>query len=325
MVNQSNHSHEVLAIFAAENLGLSTKLEEMLNEHYIHQTERRGCGYTQATRVLAEYVNAPRAEDDFADLKLFADYPAQSLRNIVNYAKANHLDINGWRNLDQQQAVQQYIQNPPAASENYASMLHLEVQRQQTLRALKHKATLEESRYIIEIIEDIILAKDAQQEGLSTLTTLQEKPKVGSCPMAEKFFLEIAHRRLLRQGKINIFVDDSGQPLMLEKLNMGDNHSCISLVPLMMNGVRLPEGCLFSVSYDDEKLQKTPNKKLAGHVIPAAQCDGFWFMRLTTLAVSPQNRARAFTTHFEQQKQNGLFSPDTTQLSQLLTVALEQI
>lgn len=325
MVNSRDNCHEILAIFAAANLALSTKLVEMLNEHYIHQTERRGCGYTQATRVLADYVNQPRSQDDFADLKLFDNYPLNSLRALINYANANQLALDGWRNLDQQHAVEQYLDNPPQASENYASMLQQEQQRQQCLRDLKQQAILEESRFIIQMIEDIVLEKNAEQEGLSTLHTLLEKPKVGSCPMAEKFFLEIAHRRLLRQGQINIFVDDQGKPLMLEKINMGDNHSCISLVPLMMNGVRLPEGCLFSVSYDDEKVDKIPNKKLAGHVIPAVQCDGFWFLRLTTLAVSPQNRARAFTTHFEQQKQNALFSPDTTQLSQLLTVAYEQI
>jgi hypothetical protein len=72
--------------------------------------------------------------------------------------------------------------------------------------------------------------------------------------MAENFFLKIAHRRVFRSGEINIFVDEYGQPLFMEKLNMGDNHSCISLKPVLMNGVRIPAGSLFSVDYDAEQL-----------------------------------------------------------------------
>ncbi|MCU4363439.1 hypothetical protein KTH19_19350, partial [Acinetobacter sp. WU_MDCI_Abxc22] len=52
--------HEVVRLFKENVFPLSNKLTEMLNEHYSHQTERRGCGYTQATRVLAEYINFPR-------------------------------------------------------------------------------------------------------------------------------------------------------------------------------------------------------------------------------------------------------------------------
>lgn len=53
--------------------------------------------------------------------------------------------------------------------------------------------------------------------------------------------------------------------------------------------------------------------------------NGFWFLRLTTLAVSPKNRARAFNYHFKQQIDNGLFRPDTTELSQLMEIAQDQI
>ncbi|QBQ16605.1 hypothetical protein [Acinetobacter haemolyticus] len=44
--------HEVVSIFKQYLYPLSAKLTEMLNEHFSHQTERRGCGYTQATRVI---------------------------------------------------------------------------------------------------------------------------------------------------------------------------------------------------------------------------------------------------------------------------------
>ena len=42
----------------------------------------------------------------------------------------------------------------------------------------------------------------------------EEKPKVGVLSNGrEKFFLRIAHHRLLRQGEINIFVDETTSQL----------------------------------------------------------------------------------------------------------------
>ena len=73
----------------------------------------------------------------------------------------------------------------------------------------------------------------------------------------------------------------------------------------------------------NEKTHK--NKQYKGYVIPISEMNGFWFLRLTTLAVSPKNRARAFNSHFKQQVDNGLFRPDTTELSQLIEIAKDQI
>ena len=107
---------------------------------------------------------------------------------------------------------------------------------------------------------------------------------------------------------------------------MGDNHSCINLQPLLMNGIRIPIGSLFSVDYDIEQIaNKVPNQEFKGYIIPYKEIQGFWFLRLTTLAISPENRQRAFTTHFEQQVNNGLFSPDTTLIKQLNDVAKSQL
>ena len=38
------NDHEIIQIFKNHAHPLSNKLTEMLNEHYTHQTERRGCG-----------------------------------------------------------------------------------------------------------------------------------------------------------------------------------------------------------------------------------------------------------------------------------------
>lgn len=316
--------HEIVALFSDHAHALSPKMVEMLNEHYSHQTERRGCGYTQATRVLAEYVNLPRDPVEFHDLKLFDNIDLKSLKKILDQQKINGLDLQTWRHLDQSAEAAAFIAT--ASDSDYKQYLSQWTKLEQNLRQLKQQASREESKLICEMIEDIILPKTSHATGLVELTTLQEKPKVGSCPMAENFFLKIAHHRILREGEINIFVDDQNRPVLLEKLNMGDNHSCISLKPVLMNGVRLPAGSLFSVDYDRDLIQsKRPNKQYKGFIMPFDAISGFWFLRLTTLAVSPQNRKRAFSTHFEQQVENGLYSPGTTQLQQLMDVAQSQI
>ncbi|RZF51667.1 hypothetical protein EXE30_10675 [Acinetobacter halotolerans] len=315
--------HEVVVIFKQHLYPLSTKLTEMLNEHFSHQTERRGCGYTQATRVIAEFVSQARDAFGFQDLRIFDDYDTKGLKNILNQSSSYGLELTTWRNLDTNAGVQHCLQHLNV-QETFAQNLQQEVDFQTKLRTIHHYAELEESVLICQLLADIILPQSVKK-GMIECNALLEKPKVGSCPMAEKFFLRIAHHRLLRQGEINIFVDENEQPIMMEKMNMGDNHSCISLVPLLMNGVRLPAGSLFSAHYEIEQLEKHQNKHYKGYVIPISAINGFWFLRLTTLAVSPKNRARAFGYHFKQQVDNGLFRPDITELSQLMDIAQDQI
>lgn len=320
----ADKDHEVLQLFTSRVHPLSVKLSEMLNEHYSHQSERRGCGYTQATRVLAEYVNTTRDVADYQDLKLFETWEAKNLRQLKDQSSSYQLEVDDWHNLDQNLQVQQFLAHAPDS--DYKQQLKTEYQLQTALRGLGQHAQLEESKLICDLIEDVILPKTRDGTGVVELKNRSEKPKVGSCPMAENFFLKIAHRRVLRQGEINIFIDEQGEPLLMEKMNMGDNHSCISLRPVIMNGVRLPAGSLFSVDYDITQIaQKIPNQEYSGYIIPHNAIDGFWFLRLTTLAVSPVHRKRAFSTHFEQQVANGLFSPGTTELQQLMNVALAQL
>lgn len=316
--------HEVVQLFQQQIHPLSEKLTDMLNEHYSHQSERRGCGYTQATRLLAEYINQARSRQDVADLKLFEQFNSRDLRKIVEQSAMYQLTLGSWRDLDLQ--LPQLTPSIESQAQEFNQLLQLQGQWQQQLRHASHQVQREESKLICQLIEDVILPKTTQQTGLIALNSLAHKPKVGSCPMAEDFFLKIAHRHVLRQGEINIFVDTQQRPMLMEKLNMGDNHSCISLQALLMNGVRLPVGSLFSVEYDRDQIeQKVPNQQFKGFVMPLTAVPGFWFLRLTTLAISPENRKRAFSTHFEQQVNNGLYSPGTTQLQQLRDVAQAQV
>ena len=321
---QSGTDHEILTCFQKQLVPLSNNLTEMLNEHFSHQTERRGCGFTQATRVIAEFINQEREETDFKDFRLFQDYDTRALKTIMSSAKSYGLELDGWRNLHLQPNVTQFLETL-TKSDSFTDALQKELEFQQKLNNIHTCVEYEESKLLCNFLEDIILRKTQHETGLLELKNLREKPKVGSCPMAENFFLKIAHGRLLRQGLINIFTDENNQPILMEKLKMGDDHSCINLVPVIMNGIRIPSGSLFSVQYNEEALHKNANKHYKGYIIPITEVDGFWFLRLTTLAVSPENRARAFNAHYKQQVDNGLFSPGTTQLDQLIKIAAEQV
>ena len=68
-----------------------------------------------------------------------------------------------------------------------------------------------------------------------------------------------------------------------------------------------------------------PNARLAGQVIPLGRCDGFRFLRLTTLAVSPASRRRGFSAHFEAQVLGGLFEPGTATIEQIERLTLEEL
>jgi hypothetical protein len=317
--------HEVIRVFESQEMPLSAKLTEMLNEHFIHQTERRGCGYTQATRVLAEFINQPRSDLEFDDFRLFADSIKKPLRDVMTHASAYGLTLTCWRNLDINPSVQSFLRENDPDKHSFSKLLFEQVEWQKCLRNIHERVRLEESLLLVSIIQDIILPSHQDLTKETYLPVLGEKPKVGSCPMAEKFFLEIAFRKIPRRGLVNVFINEHHQPLLMEKVNMGDDHSCISLKSVVLNGVRLPVGSSFAVAYDDMRVSKQTANFLSGNIIPLSDIQGFWFLRLTTLAVSPENRKRAFSTHFRQQVENDLFSPDIATLSQLKEVAEQQV
>lgn len=276
--------HELVTAFQAHGLPLNATLVEMLNEHFSHRTERRGCGYTQATRHLADLINRPPAQHREAVTKLFA----RGVRAVTESDTATT-------------TVAQVVDALTAASAR------------------------EESLLLARLIADVVHRAAA---GPPVLAPWFDEIKVGTCPLAEKYFLEIADRFVRRKGRANVLVSDAGEPLMIEKLNLGDTHSCLSVTALVLNGVALPPGCLFGVRYQGED-ESVPglraSRALPGDIIPVSRVAGFRFLRLTTLAVSPANRARAFSCHFQAQIDAPLYRPAQATIEQLRAVAVEQL
>lgn len=264
--------HELIAaIHAGAGLVLNPRLVEMMDEHPSHRTERRGCGYTQATRFLAGLISQAVANRHLArDL-----FDPRERSTASRLADGTALDA-----------------------------------LQSCRAALRHP----ESLLLLDLIIDLVRADHTLPNDLEPCL---EKPKVGSCPLAEQYFLEVAHGRLRRGGRIQIWCDAIGRACLLEKRGMGDDRSSISLRSLHHQGVTLPSGSLIALDYDDRELGLSgASPGWYPYGLPISATRGR-FLRLTTLAVAPEDRPRAFTSHFAQQVANHLFSPDTTTLDML--------
>ncbi|RYZ05643.1 MAG: hypothetical protein EOO73_19320 [Myxococcales bacterium] len=197
------------------------------------------------------------------------------------------------------------------------------------LEALLGELEREESKLLVSIMLDVVCpVEPLPATSTSALTQLMIWPeddlKIGTCSLAEKYFLELAAAFVRGKGQVNVLVSDSGEPILLEKMNLGDNHSCISVAPVVLNQVRLPPGSLFGVRYE-EPVALRPNRAAPGHVIPIRSCSGFRFLRLSTLSVAPEHRERAFTAHFQAQVDVGLFAPREATVAQLRQLALDQL
>lgn len=102
-------------------------------------------------------------------------------------------------------------------------MFRVEVARQRAIRELPERCEREESTLLVRIMCDLVLPVDAGELGLEELPLWPEPLKIGTCPLAEKYFLEVAERFVRRRGRLNIIRGARGTPLMIEKLNLGDD------------------------------------------------------------------------------------------------------
>lgn len=282
--------HEIIRQLESVNVHLANDLVKMFNEDHSHQTERRGCGFTQASRFIADFINLEQSQRKQTILMLNKSYQSQF----------------------------KFLSSDNAEDKKD--------QFKKDLLSCKESLLLEESQMFFQIFFDVFF--NYQEDDLLQIKNLSEKPKVGSCTLAEKFFLEMAYNCMPRTGLINIVLDEQSNPVMIEKINMGDSHSCISLVPLLMNGIRLPAGSLFSTvafPHSTDTDHYVQCKNIRGNLIPLIDYQGFWFLRLTTLSVSVKNRQRAFSHHLKWQKENGLFSCDEATIQMLYDFCLQQL
>jgi hypothetical protein len=304
--------HEVVAGFREEGLELNPVLIEMLNEHFNHRTERRGCGYTQATRFLSKYINNARDPIAPDDLGVFDDWPMRETGHIATGLRGAGWS-RGWRALDE--APSAVLESVPRTNlKNALSELPLR------LRRIGGAMKLVESRLLTTMIEQILTGGGP---AAADVPGMPVKPDIGSCSQAEEYFLEIAHHRVRRGGAVNVIVDSDGQPLMLEKMNLGESHSAIVVAPVRINGVVIPVGGLCALQFGDAPDESRRSE--LGLILPLTRIAQARFLRLTTLCVAPNVRRRAFSAQVESQIRSDMFSPMATTIEQLQQLARDQV
>ena len=300
----NSEAHEIVSAFAQAGLDLHHTLCEMLDEDPAHRTERRGCGYTQATRFLSTFVNQPRDACDALDLGIFAEWSKSRTETIARQA----IDAGwseGWRRLDRCPADILERLAPEAMAMALARL-------PPTLAGIETTLQREESRLLMALLRQLLAP---ETHALPSLPEMREKPEIGSCSQAEEFFLEIAHGRVRRGGRVNIVVDDAGAPLLVEKMNLGESHSAMAVAPVAICGVVLPPGALFALRRD---VDAPPLRDIGcGQALSLDAIEQARFLRLTTLAVSPAVRRRAFSAQFETQIRGDMLSPATTTIEHL--------
>lgn len=305
-------SHELTSAFENAGVPLNRKLVEMLDESSVHRTERRGCGFTQATRFLAELINQPRKNTRADDLSLFANVNKAEVEGIALSAQNANWRA-GWRSLEyappslQQDLVRQF------------ELAHWLISLGLSLQKIRGLLRLEESLLFFGLMADLL---SREGEPAPTVAGMVEKPNIGSCSQAEEFFLEIVHGKIRRGGSVNIIVSSDGSPLMVEKMNLGESHSALVVSPVKIFGVWIPSGSLCALKYP-EGIQS--RKTLHGNVITLENVTTARFLRLTTLSVEPRIRRRAFSQQLETQVRMPMLSPQTTTIEQISEFALAEL
>ncbi len=304
-------AQEIVAAFAQIGLPLCGTLADMLDEHFSHHTERRGCGYTQATRYLAPLINAPRDPLAGAELELFADWPRAETERLAARAVAAGW-TRGWRCLD--------LPGAPLASLDDGPLLAGLRSLRPRVDAVRAMLAFEESLLFVDLLRDLL---GGSERPAPVLPVMREKPAIGSCSQAEEYFLEIAQQRIRRGGAVNTVVDDDGRPLLLEKVGLGESHSALVVEPLRLGEVWIPRGALCALRYVDPLPPARRTRNGSGFSCRALA--EVRFLRLTTLAVEPAARRRAFGPQLRAQLQANMLSPLTCTMEQLRRFAEEQL
>lgn len=228
----------------------------MLAEDPEHQTERRGCGFTQSTRVFAQAIHRGCRARGGTQQLFAADAPCVS-------------------------AIRAWAEDMPRVHQLWMHML------------------------------GHILQRDAHGERV--MLPFEGEHNVGTCSLAEKHFLEIAHDLIPRRGWLRIYCDQD-TPVLVEKVNMGEDFSAMSLVPIIVSNVELPPGSLFAVQHNFES--EEPGTKQKPLVYPFDRV-AVRFLRLTTFVASPVDRSEVFAAQLLRQIRDGFPRPRQTTLEDL--------
>jgi hypothetical protein len=154
---------------------------------------------------------------------------------------------------------------------------------------------------------DLVIPREVPA-GVPVLPRMEAPEKVGTCTTAETYFLDaVSHHS--GYSRPDYVVDESGEPVMMLK-NAGER-SAMTLVETVLDGVRLPKGSLVALTTHDN---------VRGNV-SVSDVKGVQFLRLTSFAVSPENRAEAVGSLLAFQRDNGMTGCDSVSMEDFMKIA----
>ena len=295
--NEEVEGHRELSeAFKNVGLPLNSTLIEMLEESETQHSDRKGSGFTQASRYMADIIRKKRSSWD--NLNIFDDTVRFSIEEPLldkfDYTEVSQMDYRDYLDLSKLDEVAEKITKPG-------------------------------SQLLLKMIADITSKEQNDREQITPY--LQKKIEIGTCTTAEVYFFDYFNDQLGKysdSAKVNIFKDDFGEAVFVEKMGMGENHSAISLKEIILNGVRIPAGSLVALQYDlpVDMQERTSGK---GKVLDGAILDGVDFLRFTTLVVEPNKRAGTFGKHFQWQIDNEISGAGEIQLEEFVDKCQREI
>ncbi len=299
-MQEKYENKEVSDAFKEAGMPLDWRLVGMLEESEEHQGGRRGSGFTQASRYMADMVRSERSSKDF---KIFDD----SFRNEIE----DDFFKNG--NQDKLKTVdfRDYVDK-------------------NKLKEISDKVKGPGSKLLLGMISDTFNSSE-KDTTLATLPSSKEKMEIGTCTTAENYFFDYMKGNTMygdnfkdKTAKMNIFKDEKGQPLFMEKIGLGENHSAISLKDFYLNGIKIPAGSLVALQYDKPNNEDMTSSK-NGIVLSSNILQVVEFLRFTTLVVEPKDREQTFGEHFKWQKQQGIKGAEDLTLNEVIDRCKKEI
>lgn len=358
LTNEAVLQIETVEAFDAVGLRLNPELRAMLLEGAEHRFNpdtkagnRRGSGYMQASRFMADVLREPceqRArklfdEKAYTELKqlslandeTFRALPTEDRRTLIHAWKtqgeaARQLDTirdqgellkekrgatlprGGWTEHDERELARVLAEHELAeraydqaqyATEGLYDQLFPNGLPEAYKRPKVDPSRVDAALSSLTSEGDVLMGRmmrDAliPHRGGRALPSAAEKSRTGTCTSAELYFLEVFDAGHGYHAP-TILHDENDEPLMI--LKRSGEQSAMTLREVVVDGVRLPPGSLVALT----------SHRSWSSIHRTTDIKGVEFLRLTTLAVSPAERARTFGMAMSFQRENMFFEPDT--------------
>lgn len=315
---------EILQVFTKIGLPLKSKIHDSLHETPEYQTYRRGCGFAHASRHLISPIIIPRTfpnswlekfkQEETTD-QIWREnsftYPFEALfddQTTEIVTQLHHsLEKNGFHISSPKELLIATSSMPDKIKSQFSQII-LSIEQ---LTGITELVTTEEAKIFCQLVSNIFFP-DYQLTSIDSIANVQQPEAIeemGTCSTAERYFLNWLSKSYPTYDQtFDLIVNNQQIPIIIQIHGIsasdvgldGEYSLSMNIQPTLLNGIHLPSGCLLAVSREKKNNNYPKTKSNDGDIVPLADC-AFQYGRLMTLSVSPQNRARAFSTQYVEQ------------------------